>query len=116
MPETKSRFDWPIVHETTSCALVASRVFEPFLERRRADNSQAWNDRSNWHFGFYYSTEDTRLWVPRRKLNGTTDDQTRVVNFGHRRGRRALGVLVLAYTIGLVAVVMTALVLSGVRW
>jgi hypothetical protein len=116
MPETQSRFDWPIVHETTSYALVASRVFEPFLERRRADNSQAWNDRSNWHFGFYYSSKDTRLWVPRRRMDRRADDQSRVINFGHKRGQKALGILVLAYSIGLTGIVMTELVLFGIRW
>jgi len=116
MPETMSRFEWPIVHETTNCALVASRVFEPFLERRRADNSVTWNERSNWHFGFYYSSHDTRLWVPRRTIYGRASDHRRVINFGHRLGRKALVVLVLAYAIGLVAIVMTGLVLVGVRW
>jgi uncharacterized membrane protein len=116
MPETKSRFDWPIVHETTSYALVASRVFEPFLESRRAEHAEIWNDSKNWHFGFYYSKEDSRLWVPRRRIDRSSDDHTRVINLGHKRARKALCILVLAYGIGIVAVVMTALMLAGVRW
>lgn len=110
------RFEWPIVYETSASALVASKVFEPFLEERRARNREIWHNSQNWRLGFYFGKGDTRLWVPPKPKKGLYTDNVRVINFAHPLGRKAFRVLALGYGIGLVAASMLVAWLCGVRW
>ncbi|MBS1721371.1 MAG: hypothetical protein JSS66_00020 [Armatimonadetes bacterium] len=107
-----ARFDWPEVMETTALALVASRLFEPFIDERRERNEAVWSDQNRWLFGYYFGRGDTRLWVPRR--NGA--DGGRVINFSHPLGRKAFRILVLAYGIGTVSAAIVAAAALGARW
>lgn len=117
MPQaTPNSFEWPVVLETTSHALVGSRVFEPYLDQRRTDNTASWSDKRHWMLGFYFGKNDTRLWVPRRLKNGGAKDDDRVINFGHPLGRKAFRILMLGYMIGFAALTMVVAALAGIRW
>jgi len=116
MPKTDNGFEWPAVYESTVCALVASRLFEPFLEERRARNREIWSEPRNWRLGFYFGKGDTRLWVPRKPKNGLYQDQARIINFSHPMRRKAFRILATGYGIGFIAIVMTVAALSGIRW
>lgn len=52
-------------------------------------NLAEWTNSDNWNYGFYRSTRDDRVWVPKRTGGaGTT------INFGHRNsGWAALGLM-----------------------
>ena len=116
MPKVESRFEWPVVYESRVCALVASRLFEPFLEERRTRNKEIWSNPQNWRLKFYFGKGDTRLWVPPRPKNGLYQDKIRIINFGHPMGKRAFRILSLGYGIGIAACVMILAALSGIRW
>ena len=81
---------------------LADRWAAPILYGRRAANHAEWQKSENWILGFYFSTSDTRLWVPARGLKGSPHLSKRVLNFGHSAGRPALKILILAHTAGLV--------------
>ncbi|MBL8064765.1 MAG: hypothetical protein JNM34_02785 [Chthonomonadaceae bacterium] len=116
MPQSSSRFEWPEVHETTTYALVASRVFDHFLDGKRRHNDQIWADDSKWKLGFYFGAGDSRLWVPVRRNRDNKRKSELVVNFGHPLGKRAFRILCLAYSIGFLAVGMIIAAMFGARW
>ena len=116
MPKTDKCFEWPSIYECSPTALVASRLFEPFLDERRARNREVWQDKRSWKFGFYFGKGDTRLWVPQRPKKGLYQDEVRVINFSHPLGRKAFRILVLAYATGAIAATMTIAAILGVRW
>jgi len=111
-----ARFEWPTVLETTEYVLVGSRVFEPILNERRTANSEVWSKAKSWRFGFYFGDGDTRLWVPRRRPDGTANDDERVINFRHPLGRKAFRILMLGYGTGFLTVTALVAALLGVRW
>ncbi len=111
-----AEIEWPIVLETSTHALVGSKLFEPFLAERRQQNQAVWADSQHWRLGFYFGKQDTRLWVPRRSKDGIPVESVLVINFGHALGRKAFRILMLAYGTGLVALCMVGCALAGVRW
>ena len=102
--------------ETTTYALVGSRVCEPYLSERKKQNFESWHNKNNWFLGFYFSKTDSRLWVPRRLKNGTPWDAERVINFSHRQARKAFRILMLAYATGFALATTLVLYILGVRW
>lgn len=81
---------------------LADRWADPILHGRRAANFSEWSRKENWLFGFYFSTADTRLWVPSKASKGRPHDSKRVLNFGHPAGRPAIKILILAHAAGFV--------------
>lgn len=81
---------------------LGDRITTPILTSRRAENQASWANRQNWFLAFYFGSEDSRLWVPRRTKSGEPDQVLRIINFGHRLARPALRILALAYLIGAV--------------
>ncbi len=62
-------------------------------------NSVEWANGDNWNDGFYRSTQDNRVWVPKRSGGGTT------VNFGNRSSGWAmlgLSIVPLGLLLGLI--------------
>lgn len=82
---------------------MVSRWAEPILHSRKAGNQAEWAKKENWVLGFYFSSTDSRLWVPARKQERSGREK-RVINFGHPLGRGAMKTLALAYGAGLVFV------------
>lgn len=83
---------------------VGSRLGQELIAERKFRNHALWANRRHWLMGYYFCTGDTRLWVPKRAKSGEPIEEDRVINFGHPLGRRALPVLLLTYTITVVAV------------
>ncbi|MBS1715941.1 MAG: hypothetical protein JST30_16560 [Armatimonadetes bacterium] len=111
-----TRFEWPTVLQTTEYVLVGSRVFEPLIKERKDANRDVWSRPSSWRFGFYFGTGDTRLWVPRRRADGSAHDDERVINFRHPLGKKAFRILMFGYGTALSTLGLIVLALFGVRW
>jgi hypothetical protein len=90
------------------------RVCARYLDALRQRNHAVWSQRANWFLGFYFGVGDTRLWVPARGRGGLPDPVRRVLNFQHPLGRKAFGVLTLAYvSFGLLALFVAAHLLGA---
>ena len=98
------------------CLVVASRLADDFLEHRRWTNNLTWQNPRNWVRGFYFGEGDTRLWVPKRQIDGHQHPTDRVINFRHELGRKAFGVLMLGYGIGAVSLILLIAIAFGQRW
>lgn len=81
---------------------LAARWAAPILYGRRAANHSEWSKKENWLLGFYFSTTDTRLWVPAKGRHARPHDSKRVLNFGHPAGRPAIKILLLVHATGFV--------------
>ncbi len=95
---------------------VAVRLSEPFLTERKLDNHSVWTNAKNWHLGFYFGKEDTRLWVPKMRRQGKEDPNQRVINFAHPLGRKAFKILMLGYTVAALGAATLLAYAFGIRW
>lgn len=95
---------------------VASRMCQDYLDHRRWVNDLTWQNPRHWVMGFYLGEGDTRLWVPKRRADGKPYETERVINFRHPQGRKAFGVLMLAYGTGAVTVLFLLAIALGQRW
>lgn len=96
--------------------VVASRLADDYLEHRRWTNNLTWQNPRNWVRGFYFGEGDTRLWVPKRQVDGHQHPTDRVINFRHALGRKAFGVLMLGYGIAVVSILLLVAIAFGQRW
>ena len=113
MQQNGANFEWPLVHETTTHVLVASKVFDQYLHEKNARNEACWKQKRNWFLGFYRCREDSRLWVPMRGQKSRFSAGKLIINFGHPMGKKAAKVLGLAYGISAIALVLIGFMLAG---
>ncbi len=96
--------------------LVGERLAQPYLAEIKQANTERWHRSRSWMLGLYFGVGDSRLWVPRRRWDGTAHPSVRVINFSHPLGRKALPVLLLGYLVGFLIVATLTAFAIGIRW